>query len=79
MCSMYPRLMNVVDDTLQRSLDLSCPEAARLVLLDPEPMRFDSDEGAPHDPRLGNLSRLRTANGAGGKPYAIFPRDSRAW
>ncbi len=35
MCAAYPRVMNVVDDVLQRSLDLSCPEAARLVLLDP--------------------------------------------
>ncbi|HUA17458.1 MAG TPA: flagellin lysine-N-methylase [Bryobacteraceae bacterium] len=72
MCSTYPRVMNLVDDTLQRSLDLSCPEAARLVLLDPEPMRFDTDEGAPHDPRRRNLSRLRTADGQGGKPYEHF-------
>jgi len=72
MCSTYPRLMNVVDDTLQRSLDLSCPEAARLVLLDPEPMQFDTDEGAPHDPRLRNLSLLRTENAAGDKPYGYF-------
>ena len=56
MCSAYPRVMNVVDDVLQRSLDLSCPEAARIVLLDPNPMRFDEDEGAAHDPRLGSLS-----------------------
>ena len=37
MCSAYPRVTNVVDDVLQRSLDLSCPEAARIVLLDPNP------------------------------------------
>ena len=40
----YPRVMNVVDDVLQRSLDLSCPEAARMVLLDPNPMEFDEEE-----------------------------------
>ena len=78
MCSLYPRVMNVVDDVLQRSLDLSCPEAARLVLLDPNPMQFDEDEGPPHDPRLAHLSVLRTSNGASDKPYRHF-REIRAF
>ncbi len=80
MCSTYPRVMNVVDDVLQRSLDLSCPEAARIVLLDPEPMQFDEEEGPPRDPRLGHLSVLNTApgtalpsaNGNSAKPYQHF-------
>ena len=72
MCSTYPRVMNVVDDVLQRSLDLSCPEAARLVLLDPDPMEFDEEEGPPHDARLGHLSVLTTSNGNSGKPYQYF-------
>ena len=32
MCATYPRVMNRVDDALHQSLDLSCPEAARVVL-----------------------------------------------
>ena len=72
MCSAYPRVMNIVDDVLQRSLDLSCPEAARIVLLDPNPMQFDEEEGPPHDPRLANLSVLRTTNGKSDKPYQHF-------
>jgi lysine-N-methylase len=72
MCSAYPRVMNVVDDVLQRSLDLSCPEAARIVLLDPNPMQFDEEEGPPHDQRLGHLSVLRTSNGQSDKPYQYF-------
>ncbi len=72
MCSAYPRVMNMVDDVLQRSLDLSCPEAARIILLDPNPMEFDEDEGPPHDPRLANLSVLRTQNGKSNKPYQHF-------
>jgi lysine-N-methylase len=81
MCSAYPRVMNVVDDVLQRSLDLSCPEAARVVLLDPEPMQFDEEEGPPRDPRLGHLSILRTADGKSGKPYQYFReiRDFVIW
>jgi len=72
MCSAYPRVMNVVDDVLQRSLDLSCPEAARLVLLDPNPMQFDDEEGPQRDPRLAHLSVLRTSNGKSDKPYQHF-------
>jgi lysine-N-methylase len=72
MCSAYPRVMNVVDDVLQRSLDLSCPEAARIVLLDPNPVEFDEDEGPPHDTRLAHLSVLHTSNGKSDKPYRYF-------
>ncbi len=55
-CSKFPRVANVTDDVLERSLDLACPEAARLVLLDPKPMEFDEEEGPPHDPRLGRMA-----------------------
>ena len=72
MCSAYPRVMNIVDDVLQRSLDLSCPEAARIVLLDPNPIEFDEEEGPPRDPRLANLSVLHTSNGTSDKPYEHF-------
>ena len=72
MCARYPRVLNIVDDVLQRSLDLSCPEAARIVLLDPHPMEFDDEEGPPHDSRLGHLSVLNTLDGNSGKPYRYF-------
>jgi len=39
-CATYPRTINVVDDMMERSLDLSCPEAARLVLSDPNPAQL---------------------------------------
>jgi len=72
MCATYPRVMNVVDDVLQRSLDLSCPEAARMVLLDPNPMKFDEDQGSPRDPRIGHLAALTTLNGNSDKPFRYF-------
>jgi lysine-N-methylase len=34
-CSIYPRVLNKVDEGLEVSLNLSCPEAARQVLLNP--------------------------------------------
>jgi lysine-N-methylase len=33
-CNAYPRVTNQIDDHLERCLTLSCPEAARIVLLD---------------------------------------------
>jgi lysine-N-methylase len=78
MCSQYPRVMNVVDDVLQRSLDLSCPEAARVILLDPNPMEFDEEDHARADPRLANLSVLRTDDVSSDKPYSHF-REIRAF
>ena len=78
MCSQYPRVMNVVDDVLQRSLDLSCPEAARVILLDPNPMEFDEEDHARADPRHANLSVLSTADVSSDKPYGHF-REIRAF
>src|SRR5580700_2344665 len=40
LCSKYPRVLNLVGNVVERSLHLSCPEAARLVLNDPEAMVF---------------------------------------
>jgi len=75
-CAKYPRVWNVVDDVVQRSLDLACPEAARLMLLDPGPMAFDEDDGA--DLRPGELCELTTRDPGSAKPYAFF-REIRAF
>lgn len=40
LCSSYPRVLNVESGVMERSLHLSCPEAARLVLTDPDAMQF---------------------------------------
>ncbi|EMD1178607.1 flagellin lysine-N-methylase [Vibrio harveyi] len=40
-CKTYPRLRSVRGDQIQHSLTLSCPEAARKILLDPCAMQFD--------------------------------------
>jgi lysine-N-methylase len=82
MCSRYPRVMNLVDNVVHRSLDLSCPEAARLLLLDPKPMGFDGDEGPLRDPRMGHLAALSTGDdGDFGKPYRYYReiRDFFIW
>ena len=46
MCATYPRVLNRAGDVLRRSLDLSCPEAARVALLNPAPMEFVEQDGS---------------------------------
>ncbi len=72
MCATYPRVMNVVGGVIERSLDLSCPEAARLILLDANPMTFDDAEDLSHDPRLGQPPVLSISGENSTKPYQYF-------
>jgi lysine-N-methylase len=43
-CATFPRIHNRVAGVVERSLDLSCPEAARLLLTDPSPASFHQVE-----------------------------------
>jgi lysine-N-methylase len=74
MCAFYPRVMNLVDDVLHCSLHLSCPEATRLVLLDPSPIEFDEEPHQQQDgSRLGNLAVLNTSSTKyTDKPYQYY-------
>jgi lysine-N-methylase len=77
MCATYPRVINRVDEVLQRSLDLSCPEAARKVLLDSTPIEFyDSEyqEGAIHHREFPALDT--SLLGQAPEPYRVY-RDTR--
>lgn len=60
-CGVFPRNYNLVNGRLERTLQLSCPHAARLALLDPAPMRFSSVD-LKEDPWLGRIPALRTAD-----------------
>lgn len=43
-CAIYPRRINKVDGKLERSATMSCPEIARLALLNPEGIVFEQIE-----------------------------------
>lgn len=43
-CTSYPRTTNTINGTVEKSLTMSCPEAARLALLNSELMAFDETE-----------------------------------
>jgi lysine-N-methylase len=61
MCSSYPRVWNRVRTTTERSLHLSCPEAARLVLTDPDAMLFEESEAEEPASRPGMVSVIDDA------------------
>ncbi len=69
-CSIYPRTLNSVDGVVEGSLTLSCPEAARRVLLDPDAMQVTGNllSGAFRTDSVATLA----ANGAIHKPYGYF-------
>jgi lysine-N-methylase len=58
LCSTYPRVLTEIGGALEKSLHLSCPEAARLVLNDPDAMVFHEglEEGQPD--RSGSVSEV---------------------
>ena len=55
-CATYPRIMNLVGGTLERTLDLSCPEAARVILLHPASLEFLEATDSRPAFRIGNPS-----------------------
>ena len=54
-CRLYPRFYADFGSLREAGLSLSCPEAARLILSNPAPMRFvmaQNDESSGYDPDL---------------------------
>ncbi len=71
-CSIYPRVLNKVDGELEKSLYLSCPEAARVVLLERNLMQAGNN-GTYSPFREGQFLELDTKQAQSGqKPYKYF-------
>lgn len=60
-CATFPRMTNLIDGVLESTLTLSCPEAARLVLLNPEGLHW---EGTPLPERKIINMTIETADPA---------------
>ncbi len=58
MCSTYPRVLTRLQGRMERSLDLSCPEAARLVLTDPHAMLLQEKRTNEPSHRSGAVSAI---------------------
>ena len=41
-CKTYPKATNFIGGTKYESLDISCPEAARIILFEPEAFKFEA-------------------------------------
>src|ERR1700736_5956617 len=76
-CSIYPRALNQVDGALEGSLMLSCPEAARNILLVPDSTRSVGDL-LSGEFRTDNVFHLGKSGGGIYKPYSSF-QTIRAW
>jgi lysine-N-methylase len=59
-CAVYPRNIHNIDDYREISLSLSCPEAARLVLLDPDLLACDLLPVHESDERIDAQIDLQT-------------------
>lgn len=61
LCSKYPRVLQSIGGAVERSLHLSCPEAARLALEDPDAMVLEerTEETLAH--REGSVNRIEGA------------------
>jgi lysine-N-methylase len=64
-CSIYPRSLSRVAGVTEGSLSLSCPEAARFVLLDPNSLQTEGDlfSGEFRTDNVFQLSSLRRESG----------------
>jgi len=71
-CSIYPRSLSRVAGELEGALSLSCPEAARNVLLDPDFMQIEADlfSGAFRTDNVFELACER--NGSDGQPEGAY-------
>jgi lysine-N-methylase len=70
-CNTYPRAFNNVDGVLERSLYISCPEAARLILLNTKAMQFNNCESSA-EVRNSQIPIVNTKYNAHNKPYRYF-------
>jgi lysine-N-methylase len=68
-CSIYPRSLCVVEESLEGALSLSCPEAARNVLLAPD---FMARVCNMHSGEFRTDNSYRLAVDPPGKPHNIF-------
>ncbi|MBN8201551.1 flagellin lysine-N-methylase [Bacillus sp. NTK034] len=60
-CTVYPRIINNLNGIIEKSATMSCPEAARLALLNPNGIDFDQIE-EPEDTRGVITLQLTTDN-----------------
>ena len=71
-CSIYPRALNVVEGLLEGSLSLSCPEAARNILLVPDSTQVSGDLFSGEFRTNTALRLAKNGSSPIYKPYGYF-------
>jgi lysine-N-methylase len=72
-CRFFPGCYNRVDGVLEKTLDLACPEAARIVLFSNRPVRFHNKASDEKEiAAIGEVPELYTAGEGSNKPYQYF-------
>lgn len=77
-CMLYPRYLNQFGPQRENALGISCPQAARLILLNPQPMQF---EGIAPEPAVDGRSVRNykfPTQGEGDPPQMAVLNDFRA-
>jgi lysine-N-methylase len=77
-CSIYPRYLNRFGAQRENALGISCPEAARLILLNPQPMQFGLIESTPGLDDRPTLSYRFPLKGEGDPAQIAVLNDVRA-
>jgi len=72
MCTSYPRVSRRVDGLMEKALYLSCPEAARLVLLNPNLLTSDRDVVADRSRYFQFLHMGARIEGTNGSPHQFL-------
>ncbi len=87
-CAAYPRVANLIYGVVERSLDLSCPEAARLALMDPHPLQFSLRDPEPAEankdiaePTYGRLfnTAFSSASGSAVRRFVLSVLQNRKY
>lgn len=76
-CATYPRYANLFGGQLEYSLGISCPEAARRVLLHPEPIGFELIDADPDLEKRNFISRRFPQHGNGDPAQMAVLNDLR--
>ena len=71
-CVSYPRTSRRIDGLIEKALYLSCPEAARVVLLNPNLMKPEKDENGSGSRYQRLLTASERAGNANASPHAYL-------
>lgn len=74
-CTLYPRTINKINNRMEYGLTFSCPEAARVILLNEAPITFDEPESPLNEAVLSAVLTVNEDKGQKWQDYFISIRQ----